>query len=190
MKFDENERDALKYWLRMGTWSKREAFMLLCGANPDKPDVPHMHALPCFDDFEPADAFEKRQELDDHWNREQHDQDSYPPAHFISWAQSLSFEIPWPTEEKGGQDEATQTAENRETEKTIHPRTERSYLRIIAALLEFIEGSTPGVEPHPAFTNETSLIAELSKHYSGYEGLSESNLSRKFPEARQALKNS
>lgn len=95
MKFDETQRESLDRWLRMGAWSKREALMLFCGADPEKPDIPHMHALPCFDDFEAADAHEEYQKLSDLWRRGQHNHDSYPPTFFIDWAVSQGIKIPW-----------------------------------------------------------------------------------------------
>lgn len=212
MEFDESQRESLDRWLRMGAWSKREAMMLLCGADPAKPDAPHMHPLSCFDDFDAADAFEQRQRLFDLWSRDLQNRDSYPPTFFIGWARGKGIEIPWPPQieniyrgneapelnieagqgsvETVNQDTSTQTGEIAETGQPINSRAEQSYLRIIAALLEFIEGATPGVEPHPSFINESKLIAQLSQCYRGYGGLSESNLSRKFPEAKRTLQNS
>ena len=69
----------------------------------------------------------------------------------------------------------------------LSARSETCYLHIIAALLEFINGQTPGVGPHPDFKNNTHLISTLSKQYDGYYGMSESNLSRKLPEATRTL---
>ena len=73
-------------------------------------------------------------------------------------------------------------------ETPIGKREKSSYLRIIGALVEYISGKTPGVDKHPSFENETKLIADLDKFYDGYEGLSASNLSRKFPQANRVLK--
>lgn len=66
-------------------------------------------------------------------------------------------------------------------------RAESTYQNIIAALLDFIAGKLPGIEKHPSFTNESKLIEAIDDHYRGYGGLSKSNLSRKFPEAKRAL---
>ena len=71
--------------------------------------------------------------------------------------------------------------------KQLGDREKSSYLRIIAALLEFISGEISGVEKHPSFLNESKLIDLLDKMYKGYEGLSQSNLSHKFPEAKRIL---
>lgn len=59
-------------------------------------------------------------------------------------------------------------------------------LRIVGALLEYIDG-TVGQGKHPSFTNESKLIEFLDQKYDGIEGLSQSNLSRKFPTARRNL---
>jgi hypothetical protein len=69
----------------------------------------------------------------------------------------------------------------------LNPRAESSYQRIIAALLNYLQGQVPGVDAHPSFTNESDLIEELARVFKGYEGLSVSNLSRKFPQAKRSL---
>jgi len=66
-------------------------------------------------------------------------------------------------------------------------RAESTYQNIIAALLDYIAGNLPGIETHPSFTSESKLIEAIDDHYRGYGGLSKSNLSRKFPEAKRAL---
>lgn len=67
-------------------------------------------------------------------------------------------------------------------------RAETTYQNIIAALLDCIAGNLPNVEQHPSFENETKLIEAIDEHYRGYGGLSKSNLSRKFPAAKQGMK--
>jgi hypothetical protein len=67
-------------------------------------------------------------------------------------------------------------------------RAESTYQNIIAALLDCIAGSLPGIEKHPSFSSEAKLIEAIDEHYRGYGGLSQSNLSRKFPEAKKALR--
>ncbi len=74
-------------------------------------------------------------------------------------------------------------------EKAAAPsgRAEATYQNIIAALLECIGGTLPGIEKHPSFASEAKLIEAIGCHFKGYGGLSSSNLSRKFPEAKRAL---
>ena len=73
-------------------------------------------------------------------------------------------------------------------DKPLGPKSEASYLRIIAALLEYIEGNAPGIDAHPKFTSEAKLIEYLVNQYDGHEGLSQSNLTHKFPIAKRMLK--
>lgn len=67
-------------------------------------------------------------------------------------------------------------------------RSKTTYQNIIAALLDCIAGNLPGVDKHPSFDSEARLIERIEEHYRGYGGLSKSNLSRKFPEAKQAMR--
>ncbi len=78
-----------------------------------------------------------------------------------------------------------------QTEKNLDTRSETAYLNIIAALLDCISGDgIPNIERHPSFKNQSELINKISDLYSDYYGLSKRNLSRKFPEAKDTLKNS
>lgn len=76
---------------------------------------------------------------------------------------------------------------NSSNEKPAHQRSEASYLRIIAALLAYINGSIPGEGKHPSFVSDAKLIELLERYYNGYGGLTKSNLSHKFPEAKRLL---
>jgi len=69
----------------------------------------------------------------------------------------------------------------------LNIKKETTYLRIICALLDCIDGKIQGVEKHPSIRNQAHLISIISEHYQGYYGLSESNLSRKFPEAIKSI---
>ena len=71
---------------------------------------------------------------------------------------------------------------------TPSDRAETTYLNIIAALLDCITGNLPNVQKHPSFENESKLIEFIDEQFRGYGGLSKSNLSRKFPEAKRSLK--
>jgi hypothetical protein len=66
-------------------------------------------------------------------------------------------------------------------------RAETTYQNIIAALLDCIAGNLPSIDSHPSFPSEAKLIDAIDHHFDGYNGLSKSNLSRKFPEAKRAL---
>lgn len=69
----------------------------------------------------------------------------------------------------------------------LSKREETTYLNIIAVLLEYIEGNFPGIQKHPSFVNEAQLIEKIADLYKGYSGLSQSTLSRKFPEAKRSI---
>lgn len=71
---------------------------------------------------------------------------------------------------------------------TPSERAETTYQNIIAALLDCIAGNLPNVEKHPSFESEAKLIEAIDEHFKGYSGLSKSNLSRKFPEAKKTIK--
>lgn len=72
-------------------------------------------------------------------------------------------------------------------DKPLGKRAEATYQNIIAALLECIAGNLPGVDRHPSFESEAKLIEAIDQHFQGYGGLSKSNLSRKFPEAKRTI---
>lgn len=81
--------------------------------------------------------------------------------------------------------------------KTIHPRTETNFLNIIGALLEVIRKGIPSSEtpsgqigPATGFKSEAKLITAIDHYYRDYDGLSKSNLERKFPAAKRSLTNS
>ncbi len=67
-------------------------------------------------------------------------------------------------------------------------RSKTTYQNIIAALLDCIAGDVQNVVKHPSFESEAKLIDTICDQYRGYGGLSKSNLSRKFPEAKQSMK--
>lgn len=79
---------------------------------------------------------------------------------------------------------------NAQTEADRIPgeRAERSYLHIIGALLDVIAGNLPYIDKHPSFDSESKLIEAIDEHFRGIGGLSKSNLSRKFPAAKGALR--
>ncbi|MCG9125178.1 hypothetical protein LH460_10960 [Laribacter hongkongensis] len=70
----------------------------------------------------------------------------------------------------------------------VDDRSETSYQHMEAALLDCIAGNLPNIEKHPSFESEAKLIDKIDDFYRGYRGLSKSNLSRKFPEAKRRLR--
>lgn len=70
----------------------------------------------------------------------------------------------------------------------IHERSRNSYLRIIAALIDYIEGATIHEKRYPHFTSLNAFIGFIvDKYKSDNPGLSESHLSHIIPVARGKL---
>lgn len=69
-------------------------------------------------------------------------------------------------------------------------RKENTRLRVIAALLEFIEGTTEGIQAHPQFIKYTGFVELLSEKYSNnnVKGFSRRNLMALFGLAKKQLK--
>lgn len=76
-----------------------------------------------------------------------------------------------------------------EPSKNLSVKEKTTYQNIIAALLDCVNGDIVGIEKHQSFKNESELIKFIASRYHGYPGLSESNLSRKFPVAKRSLSN-
>jgi len=84
--------------------------------------------------------------------------------------------------------------EDQPTSRQLGDRAETTYLNIVAALLEVISEGIPNPEkrdgkfgPIYGFNSEAKLITAIAEHFMGYDGLSQSNLQRKFPEAKRSL---
>ena len=82
------------------------------------------------------------------------------------------------------------TAKLQAADEIPSERSRKSYLRIIAVLKEYIDGSFPTGEKHQSFESDAQLIALIDTKYQSYHGLSERNLQRIFPMAKQTLKES
>lgn len=66
-------------------------------------------------------------------------------------------------------------------EKPLSTRERTAYLNIIGAMLELIKSPRPGRD------TDAAVIEELVENYKDKYGISESNLNRKFPEAKRSL---
>lgn len=108
---------------------------------------------------------------------------------FINWAINSGLNIPESMVQQV--DKIMPKKEGIETpisiEAPLHTRAEETYLNIIGALFEYIAGEAPGIDKHPSYVNQTQLIQYLSEKYKGINGMSESNLSRKIPEAKVSV---
>ena len=67
-------------------------------------------------------------------------------------------------------------------------RSEKTYLNIIFALLDCIQGDVPGIGKHPEFKSEAKLIEAISAKYLGFAGLTKRTLEDKFAAAKKNYK--
>lgn len=95
MKFDDSIDDELKGWLRLDNWTPKEAFLLLCGANPRVDGYPLRPLQCCAESFDPSEAFDNYERLEDSWLRGNDNLKSNPPAYYVKWAQAHGFEVWW-----------------------------------------------------------------------------------------------
>lgn len=66
-------------------------------------------------------------------------------------------------------------------------REENATLRLVGALLEFIEGGKAGRPAHPLYKDDPQLATELVKIVGDYPGLGLSTIKRKFDRSRASL---
>lgn len=95
MKFDDSIDDELKGWLRLDNWTPKEALLLLCGANPRVDAYPLRPLRCCAESFDPSEAFDNYERLEDSWLRGSHNIDRNTPAYYVEWAQAHGFEVWW-----------------------------------------------------------------------------------------------
>lgn len=70
----------------------------------------------------------------------------------------------------------------KETVKPLGAREHKSYLNIIGAMLELLQN------PRAGRVDDAAIVRELVQNYGDKYGISESNLNRKFPEAKRSLR--
>lgn len=69
-------------------------------------------------------------------------------------------------------------------------RSEAAYQNIIGALLDVVLGSSPGGQPYSIFDSQAALIDSLVAHHGTKDGISQSNLDRKFSASKKQLRSS
>ncbi len=67
---------------------------------------------------------------------------------------------------------------------------ETSYLNVIGALLEVINGTAPNTEKHPGFKSQAELVNFIDEKYKGAYGLGKTSLDTKFADAKRTLNDS
>ena len=103
-----------------------------------------------------------------------------PKTSWVVWAAAKSW-LP---------EELTDLAEQASDEKSaleLDPRREKTYLRVIAALLDQILGKDHLGRPRPTARSELDLMRKLKERYPDTTGFSERNLRDIFSEARKNL---
>jgi len=156
-------------WLRLDSWTPRQAFLLISKADPDSEGCP-LKALPCFgSEFDPSEAFETYEGLERIWCSGSHGNGKQPPSYFIEWARQKGFDVLW-------------LETNDKEDIHLNPRAETTYLNIIGGLLELIVSS--GAK---GLGNETAIIQTLLEKYPNIPGLKKRTLEGKFSAAKKSL---
>jgi hypothetical protein len=72
----------------------------------------------------------------------------------------------------------------------LSDRSEAAYKNIIGALLDVVLGRSPGGQACSVFDSQSALINALVAHHGAKDGISLSNLDRKFSASKRQLKGS
>ena len=184
------DKSTIEKWEKENLWSEGELQELCCGLTPNgaRPNTEELNsaseairravlskALPCVC---PSDAT-AGDKLYGHAR-------FFRPDDAIRWAAPKFPQFPFVANCVA----VNHTKAKPQDAGSLGERAETTYLHIIAALLECIAGNLPKVEKHPSFSSEAKLIEAIDEHFKGFSGLSKSNLSRKFPEAKRTLSGS
>lgn len=70
---------------------------------------------------------------------------------------------------------------------TLNPRSETTYLNIIAGLLQLMLEKSPSGQPYSSFDNQSAIISALLAHYGSKPGISLRTLEDKFAAAKRSL---
>ncbi len=127
-------------WLRLDSWTRRQAFMLICKADPDSEGYP-LKPLPCFEsEFDPSEAFETCEELERIWCSGSHGNGNQPPSYFIEWARQKCSDVSWL--EVGVSKKGDQSSDNPPSQSTRSGIREQSALATVAAMIAAWPGGT------------------------------------------------
>lgn len=118
------------------------------------------------------------------WNSGNHDDDIYEPEYFINWALEKNYKIPWLdwAVENGYYD--INNNNNNEKDKELNPKSETAHLHIIGALFFMLKNEMKKTDKD---ITQTKIIEKMASEYSGFSGVSESNLKIKMPKAISAI---
>lgn len=74
---------------------------------------------------------------------------------------------------------------HRQTENEPNERAERSYLRLIGALISLLLGKSPSGKPYSSFTSQASIISVLTVQNADKSGFNKRSLEEKFSAANR-----
>lgn len=66
-------------------------------------------------------------------------------------------------------------------------RSERTYLRLVGALINLLLGKSPSRKPYSAFTSQASIISALMAHNRNKPGFTQRTLENKFSAAKRSI---
>ena len=69
-------------------------------------------------------------------------------------------------------------------------RSERTYLRLVGALINLLLGKTPSRKPYSSFTSQASIISALMAHNRNKPGFTQRTLENKFAAAKRSIDDS
>jgi hypothetical protein len=186
-------------WFKHDTWKQEEGLMLLSGLSPetlfdfdqniyDEP-IRIIKFLLTVDGFEgdPRSGSGHLRKLASYerlWESGNHPSRA-TPEYFISWALSKGSPpdwLDWAIENNYFNQSKLRT------EKQVEGKSEPSYLNVIGALLGIIlEKTDQNGKRYTNIANQETLITEIHNHFGDSEGLSKSNLQKKFPAAKRSI---
>lgn len=97
-----------------------------------------------------------------------------------NWSDPL-WRYGWPSDARPEFSSSPSAVADAQSAKPVAARAETTYLNIIGALLELVLNHRQGRD------SEAAVIRELVKNYGDKQGISESNLQKKFPAAKRSL---
>lgn len=210
-------QESLKNWARRRYWHLEEAILLILGEEPNEQtklslfkvlNGPRGYYLQVEASGGPkelspilVDQFKEIYEIARRYGLPE----LISPRDFLTWAQEkMGYTIQkellkavnkfWPKEPEEEEISGNKYSKHPDETKAelninkLDRRTEKSLKYIIGALLAVIEGRDLFTK-HPQFKNRTKFIEALEERYSGYRGISKTNLFTIFSEVEKLIEN-
>lgn len=202
----------LHFWFKHDTWSPYEGLVILCGYDPSPLQfesngeiTPSVIRGPFYDFVQLNDLrlddmdlhhaigeFEVKKLLDDFlsryrvllrvWNSGEHPAERYSPQYFVDWAEKKKILCSWLNWAE--QQEYVQRGKGSESNE-ITGKSQTAYLNIIGALCDLYwrEKYQDGRN-----INQSEVISALLDSYTGFSGISETNLKKQLSKAIAAIR--